>query len=157
LTGRGTDPPDLRTENLEPLWDVIMNTGLDLSPPRSNFYDHAEHTLIVRATSDELDAIENALQKLTRGEFNTSHPLSPGPRPVTNNYPGTNTIRPHPNNLRQAIYRKVSDIRLQAVLFDNVPLDEVLGTLTAESRLRDPEGKGVNFILKPPDEPPPGM
>jgi type II secretory pathway component GspD/PulD (secretin)/beta-lactamase regulating signal transducer with metallopeptidase domain len=61
-------------------------------------------------------------------------------------YAGTNQI---PSDMRRAILRKLDRIRLDSVSFDELPLSEVLRNLAAESRKRDPEKLGVNFIIRP--------
>jgi tetratricopeptide (TPR) repeat protein len=54
---------------------------------------------------------------------------------------------------RQAIMAKLDHIRLDTVSFDGLPLSEVLRNLSEQSRLRDPERKGINFLINPnPDQ-----
>ncbi len=48
---------------------------------------------------------------------------------------------------RRRIFQKLNSIILDEVLFDNIPLAEVVRDLTKESRKRDPEGQGINFIV----------
>ncbi len=52
-------------------------------------------------------------------------------------------------NGRKAIVNKLNAIHLDNVVFDNLPLSEVVNYLSNESKKRDPEGKGINFILMP--------
>ena len=47
------------------------------------------------------------------------------------------------------IRTKLARIRLDSVSFDNLPLSEVVNFLSTETKRRDPEGKGINFILNP--------
>ena len=55
---------------------------------------------------------------------------------------------------RQAIIYKLDHIRLDNVSFDNLPLSEVLRILAKQSKLRDPEHAGINFLLDlNPDKP----
>jgi hypothetical protein len=53
---------------------------------------------------------------------------------------------------------KLREIVLDEVTFDNLPLSEVLKFMSDESRKRDSERKGINFLLNPnpPETPPPG-
>lgn len=50
---------------------------------------------------------------------------------------------------RQAISNKLERIRFDRVAYDGLPLGEVVRALREESKLRDPEKKGVNFMLNP--------
>ena len=65
--------------------------------------------------------------------------------PVPNPYARTNLI--HTSEARQAIIRKLETIRLDRVFFDSLPLGEVVRSLNEETRKRDPEKKGINFII----------
>jgi len=53
------------------------------------------------------------------------------------------------SNGRRRILNKLEAIRLNHVAFDNLPLSEVVNLLRDEAKKRDPEGKGINFILNP--------
>jgi tetratricopeptide (TPR) repeat protein len=54
---------------------------------------------------------------------------------------------------RQSIVSKLDHIRLDSVSFDGLPLSEVLRNLSEQSRLRDPQRKGINFLINPnPDQ-----
>jgi type II secretory pathway component GspD/PulD (secretin)/tetratricopeptide (TPR) repeat protein len=50
---------------------------------------------------------------------------------------------------RQAIVAKLDHIRLDTVSYDSLPLSEVLRNLSEQSKLRDPERKGINFLVNP--------
>jgi hypothetical protein len=51
------------------------------------------------------------------------------------------------NRARRAIYSKLDKIRLDEVKFDDVPLREVVINLSEQAKRRDPDKKGINFIL----------
>ena len=54
---------------------------------------------------------------------------------------------------RQAIVSKLDHIRLDSVSFDGLPLSEVLRNISEQSCLRDPQRKGINFLINPnPDQ-----
>jgi beta-lactamase regulating signal transducer with metallopeptidase domain len=59
----------------------------------------------------------------------------------------TRTI--HTSSGKRVIMNKLEAIRLNHVSFDNLPLSEVVNYLQGEAKKRDPEGKGINFILNP--------
>jgi type II secretory pathway component GspD/PulD (secretin)/tetratricopeptide (TPR) repeat protein len=48
---------------------------------------------------------------------------------------------------RQAIMNKLDRIHLDTVMFDGLPLPEVIRNLSEEIRKRDPEHKGINFLI----------
>ena len=66
--------------------------------------------------------------------------------PVPNPMARTNLV--YTTKGRQNIFMKLDQIHLNEVSYD-LPLSEVLKTLRDESRKRDPEGKGVNFLINP--------
>jgi general secretion pathway protein D len=65
--------------------------------------------------------------------------------PVPNMYARTNLINTSPS--RQVIYAKLNNIRLDNVTYDGLPLTEVVKTLDEETRKRDPEKHGLNFLV----------
>ncbi len=72
----------------------------------------------------------------------------PDKLPVPSPYARTNLVRASQG--RQAIITKLERIRLDSVSFSRQPLGEVVRSLADESRKRDPEKLGVNFLLKSP-------
>jgi hypothetical protein len=76
-----------------------------------------------------------------------------GALPVPNPYARASAVNTSPK--RQAIYDKLRRITLDTLYFDNLPLSEVVKTLAEESRKRDPEGKGLNFLLSSTADPRP--
>lgn len=78
-------------------------------------------------------------------------PTSNASLPVPNPYATNDLVYTGPG--RQAIIEKLNNIRLDHVSFDGLPLSEVLRNLSEQSKLRDPERKGVNFLINPnPDK-----
>ena len=65
--------------------------------------------------------------------------------PQPNLYAHTNLI--HTSPYRQVIYRKLDSIRLDNVSYDGLPLTEVIKNLSDEAKRRDPERRGINFIV----------
>jgi hypothetical protein len=74
--------------------------------------------------------------------------------------PKPNTMLPSPNpyvstNLiytgvgRQLIMSKLDRIRMDSVLYDGLPLSEVIRNLSEQAKLRDPDKKGINFLINP--------
>ncbi len=68
--------------------------------------------------------------------------------PVPNPYVTSTNI--HTSAGREAIYRKLNSLRLESVSWSNgLPLNEVIRFLAEQSRLLDPDKKGVNFVFNP--------
>jgi type II secretory pathway component GspD/PulD (secretin)/tetratricopeptide (TPR) repeat protein len=74
-----------------------------------------------------------------------ANPVSREMLPVPNPYARTNLI--HTGQGREAIMIKLDRIRFDNVRYDGLPLGEVILGLSEESRKRDPEKRGVNFIV----------
>jgi hypothetical protein len=56
----------------------------------------------------------------------------------------------HTSPAREMIYDKLDRLRLESISWpDGLPLKEVLRWLTEQSKLRDPDKKGINFIFNP--------
>ncbi len=67
--------------------------------------------------------------------------------PIPNAYARTNLI--FTSKGRQAIYAKLDRIRMDSVRYDGLPLGEVIINLSEEAKKRDPERRGINFIINP--------
>ena len=65
--------------------------------------------------------------------------------PVPNPYARTNLI--YTGQGRQSIISKLDRIRLDRVSFDGLPLSQVVRALSEETTKRDPEKRGVNFLI----------
>jgi beta-lactamase regulating signal transducer with metallopeptidase domain/type II secretory pathway component GspD/PulD (secretin) len=50
---------------------------------------------------------------------------------------------------RQLIFQKLDQIVLDEILWDGLPLREVVRDLNEQARLRDPDKRGINFITNP--------
>ena len=58
------------------------------------------------------------------------------------------TSTPAPDG--KSIYRKLNSLRLESISWSNgLPLSEVIRYLAEQSRLRDPDKKGINFMFNP--------
>src|ERR1051326_800304 len=65
--------------------------------------------------------------------------------PVPNPYARTNLVHTGPG--RELITSKLNRIRLDSVKYDSLPLSEVIQNLSDESKKRDPQKRGINFII----------
>jgi type II secretory pathway component GspD/PulD (secretin)/tetratricopeptide (TPR) repeat protein len=66
--------------------------------------------------------------------------------PVPNPYARSNNLI-YTGLGRQAIMTKLDRIRIDTVKYDGLPLGEVIINLSDESRKRDPEKRGINFLV----------
>ena len=67
--------------------------------------------------------------------------------PVPNLYARTNLV--FTSKGRQAILYKLDHIHLDSIGWDGLPLSEVVKNLSDEAKRRDPEKRGINFIINP--------
>jgi general secretion pathway protein D len=74
-----------------------------------------------------------------------SKPIARELLPRPNQYARTNLIHTSPG--RQAIVSKLDRIRLDSLKYEGLPLSEVVINLNDEARKRDPEKRGINFII----------
>jgi general secretion pathway protein D len=65
--------------------------------------------------------------------------------PIPNQYARTNLI--FTGKGRQVIYSKLDRIKLDEVKYENLPLGEVINNLFDQAKRRDPERRGINFII----------
>lgn len=124
-----------------------FNAALKLDPDSrgANYYlNLTKQALAARA--DRAHTVENGNRMVEieqawgKSKPNTSLP-SPNPYATTNLiYTGAG---------RQAIVSKLDRIRLDSVGYDGLPLSEVVRNLSEQTKLRDPEKRGVNFLINP--------
>jgi tetratricopeptide (TPR) repeat protein len=77
--------------------------------------------------------------------WNTAATTKLKPLPTPNPYANTNMV--HTGKGRQIIYSKLERIMLNTLTFPGVPLRAVVNKLNEEARARDPDKKGINFIV----------
>lgn len=85
------------------------------------------------------------LNVVSEAKFPRANPIKRELLPVPNPHAHTNLV--YTGQGRQAIMTKLDRIRLESVSFDGLPLSEVVRFLTAESSKRDPEKRGINFVI----------
>ncbi|HXI54086.1 MAG TPA: hypothetical protein VNH84_21385, partial [Candidatus Saccharimonadales bacterium] len=65
--------------------------------------------------------------------------------PIPNSHASSNIV--YTGKGRQRIYSKLDNIRLGDLAFDQIPLNSVIEQIDKDTRARDPEKKGINFII----------
>src|SRR5215469_1876848 len=65
--------------------------------------------------------------------------------PKPNIYARSNTVYTSPQ--RQKVYEKLNDIFFDKISFPNLPLSEVVSSLSEQTERRDPDKEGINFLI----------
>ena len=100
-------------------------------------YDREAHRHTIDTQGREMP-VEKAWEK----------PVNRGLLPTTNPYATTNIV--HTGDGREVIYSKLNRIRFDKVSWpEGLPLSEVLRNLNDQTKLRDPDKKGINFTFHP--------
>jgi type II secretory pathway component GspD/PulD (secretin)/beta-lactamase regulating signal transducer with metallopeptidase domain/tetratricopeptide (TPR) repeat protein len=86
-----------------------------------------------------------AREKMLQVEQSWNAPPRRDGQPLANPYAKTNLLKASPQ--RQRIHEKLNQIVLEEVLYDGIALSEVVKNLNEETRKRDPEKRGINFII----------
>lgn len=118
---------------------------MDPTNPAAGYY-----LTLVQEARYKQDAVKReimARNKMVEVEQAWNPPVSREKLPPSNPFARTNTVHTGPG--RRLIYSKLEKIRLEKVEFPGVPLSEVVVYLDEETRLRDPEKRGINFIIAP--------
>jgi type II secretory pathway component GspD/PulD (secretin) len=84
-------------------------------------------------------------QDLSEVEQAWANPIKRELLPIPNPYARTNLIHTSPG--REAIVSKLDRIRLDSLKYEGLPLSEVIINLNDEAKKRDPEKRGINFII----------
>lgn len=132
-------------ENIQRIRDLILKTYAELRPdttelPSFQFHPGA-NLLVVIGQPDALDVAQKCINALQQ-PF-----AAPGMSAAA---PGLSFARNRAVSAeRREILNKLQTIRLDSVLYDGVPLSEIVRNLVEESKKRDPEKRGVNFLLNP--------
>ncbi len=88
-----------------------------------------------------------ARNKMVEVEEAWNPPVAREKLPDGNPFARTNTV--HTGPLRRIIFDKLNRIRIDKVEFPSLPLSEVVNFLDEETRLRDPDKRGLNYIIAP--------
>ncbi len=89
----------------------------------------------------------SAKDALVEVEKSWNVPISRERLPSPNPFTQTNLVRTSYG--RQQIYQKLDKILLNEILYDGLPLSEVVRDLNEQARKRDPDKRGLNIIINP--------
>lgn len=136
--------------------EAKLKAALAIDPDNQAAYFY--QNLVKQARIKRESASHEADTKSRMGQVEKSWVLPNGtgtvlPSNVTlpsfaNPYVLTNSLV-HTGPGRMVIMDKLARIHLDSVSYDGVPLSEVLRDLTVKTQLRDPEKKGINFLINP--------
>ena len=100
-----------------------------------------------RYSRDTLQHTVDTQSRMEQVEKEWVQPVPRNPLPEANPYAETNLTHTGPG--RDVIDNKLNRIRLDNVSYDGLPLSEVIHQLSEQARLRDPEKRGINFLINP--------
>jgi tetratricopeptide (TPR) repeat protein len=126
--------------------EIKLTQATQLDPDNSGAFYYLN---LIKQAKYARDAIQHTTDTQERMEHVEKQWILPTPSanvPSIGNPYATNTfIYTGPG--RQAIVAKLDHLHLDNVSYDGLPLNEVLRQLTELSKARDPERKGINFLI----------
>jgi tetratricopeptide (TPR) repeat protein len=131
--------------------EVKLQQALALDPDNSGAIGYMNLIQQAKFARESAQHTVDTQIRMSQVEKRWVLPTSKANLPVPNAYATNNLVYTGPG--RQAIVDKLDRIRLESVSFDGLPLSEVVRNLIEQSKLRDPERKGINFLINPnPDQ-----
>jgi len=131
--------------------EAKLNQALTLDPDNPAAYYYLNLIQQSRFARESALHTVDTQKRMTQVEKHWILPTTQAVLPVPNSYATNTLVYTGPG--RQSIIAKLNEIRLDSVSYDGLPLSEVLRNLSDQSKLRDPERKGVNFLINPnPDQ-----
>jgi uncharacterized protein involved in exopolysaccharide biosynthesis/Mg-chelatase subunit ChlD len=122
------------------LGQSLTNLQIEADKATRSDFEKASQTQPYWEAKSKLDQLQRA-RTIMIATSNASQP---------NLYARTNLI--YQNNTKQTVDNKLNHIRLDAVRFENIPLRELATRLSEEAKKRDPEKRGVNFVINEGDK-----
>ena len=117
--------------------DFLMAYGMVFPPGASATYNPSSSTLIVRNTEGEIDLVDRIVEMETEPA---------APRPAENERPKASA----PNTT--ALQSKLNGIIFPKIDFRDTTVREAFEFLSAKAKALDPNGQGVNIVLRLGDE-----
>jgi hypothetical protein len=125
--------------------EVKLNAALKLDPDANGAYYYLNLIKQARFAREDHGHTVGFNDKMVQVVRSWENPHPDTSLPTPNPYAWTNLVYTGPG--RQAIVSKLDRIRLDNVNYEGLPLSEVVRNLTEQSKLRDPEKKGINFLI----------
>jgi type II secretory pathway component GspD/PulD (secretin)/tetratricopeptide (TPR) repeat protein len=127
--------------------EAQLNQAVAIDPDNAAAFYYMNLIQQARFTRENTQHNENTQERMTTVEKQWILPANKNNLTAGNPYATNQLVYTGPG--RQAIVSKLDHIRLDSVSFDGLPLSEVLRNLSEQSRLRDPQRKGINFLINP--------
>jgi len=127
--------------------ETKLNAALKLDPDNRGAYYYLNLIKQARYNRDAHMHTVDTQSRMEQVERQWVHPAPANPLPVPNAFAETNLTHTGPG--RDVIDNKLNRIRLDNVSYDGLPLSEVIRQLSEQARLRDPDKKGINFLINP--------
>jgi len=136
---------------------VKLNQALQLDPDnQSAFYylNLVKQAFYARQEQTRTTEVQNKMVEVAR-EFSPLVGVNlPVPNPYFSNVVangGSQITDVHTSPGREMIYSKLDHLRIDSISWPDagLPLSEVIRYLTEQSKLRDPDKKGINFLFNP--------
>jgi len=126
--------------------EAKLKEALKLDPDNIGAFYYLNLIKQARYSRDALQHTEDTQTRMEQVEKQWVLPTPPN-LPTPNPYAQTNLTHTGPG--RDVIDNKLNRIRLENVSYVNLPLSEVIRQLGEQTKLRDPEKKGINFLINP--------
>ena len=125
--------------------EVKLNEATKLDPDNNAAFYELTQIQQARVSRDNLQHNTDTQVRMEHVEKQWILPTSTVNLPIPNPYITNNVVYTGPG--RQAIMARLNRIHLDNVSYDGLPLSEVLRQLGEQCKLRDPERKGINFLI----------
>ena len=127
--------------------ETKLNEALSKDPDNSAAFYYLNLIKQARYSRNAHQHTVDTQSRMAQVEKQWVQPTPHNALPMPNAYAETNLTYTGPG--REVIDNKLNRIRLENVTYDSLPLSEVIRQLSEQTRLRDPETKGINFLINP--------
>ena len=125
--------------------EIKLYEAAKLDPDNNAAFYYLNLIKQAKIARDTIEHNTDTQERMERVEKQWILPTKHAYLPVPNSYATNTLVFTGPG--RQTIVAKLDRIRLDNVSYDGLPLVEVLRQLSEQSKLRDPDRKGINFLI----------
>ncbi len=127
--------------------ETKLNEALKLDPDNAGAFYYLNLIKQARYSRNALQHTADTQSRMEQVEKQWVLPTPRNPLPMPNPYAETNLTFTGPG--REVIVNELNRFRFENASYDGLPLSEVIRQLSELTRLRDPEKKGINFLINP--------
>ena len=124
-------------------WELLLARRLDPGNKAADYYINL--IIEMQHRNESLSREEWSKFRMLEVDKAWNQKIKRDTLPVPNPYARTNLV--NTSKGRQAIYSKLDRIKLNELVLDSIPLSDVVAQLSAEAKNRDPDKRGLNFII----------